>query len=98
MENNLTAHENSNNGSVELALAECWPGGPIVSNPAECKDMERDTWQNRSLPEGFPELSIGDAGELPMSKPVEIADADPSKCGQSDWRCLDAVIGGKIVS
>lgn len=31
---------------IQAALHECWPGGPIVSRPEACRDVERDTWRN----------------------------------------------------
>ena len=57
MENNF-AHQENTEDNMQVALAECWPGGPIVSNPADCRGTERDTWRNRSTPEGFPELQL----------------------------------------
>lgn len=30
---------------TQIAMAECWPGGPIVSNPKDCKDYDRDGWR-----------------------------------------------------
>lgn len=38
------------NNFIQMALAQCWPGGPIVSNPADCKDIDRDTWRRADLP------------------------------------------------
>jgi len=36
-------------------MAECWPGGPIVSNPADCRDWDRSA-QDKAL--GLPDLEI----------------------------------------
>jgi len=43
------------------AMYECWPGGPIVSKPSECREIDRSSpnpsgdLQNL----GFPNLTIG---------------------------------------
>ena len=39
------AQTGSDTEALTAALHECWPGGPIVSNPADCG--ERDTWRNK---------------------------------------------------
>ncbi|MBI5175128.1 MAG: hypothetical protein SFV17_24240 [Candidatus Obscuribacter sp.] len=49
-------HNQSNENFRQAALAECWPGGPIVSNPKDCLDQERDGW--RRSQEHLPELQI----------------------------------------
>lgn len=46
----------------QAALSECWPGGPIVSNPAECRDLDKDGW--RGIQESLPDLQITNGIEL----------------------------------
>lgn len=48
--------------SMKVALAECWPGGPIVSNPADCKDLDRDGWRvHKNI---LPDLKISNIEDL----------------------------------
>lgn len=46
----------------QLALAECWPGGPVVSNPADCRDAQRDNW--RRTQESLPDLQLTNGNEV----------------------------------
>ncbi|MBX9937911.1 MAG: hypothetical protein K2Y32_01595 [Candidatus Obscuribacterales bacterium] len=44
------------------ALAECWPGGPVVSSPADCRDVDRDSWKRTQ--ESLPDLSLTNGIEV----------------------------------
>lgn len=46
----------------QAALSECWPGGPVVSSPADCRDVDRDSWKRTQ--ESLPDLSLTNGIEV----------------------------------
>ena len=92
MDSNYEALNSTKPEQDIAALFQCWPGGPIVSNPKECP--ERDTWRNKSLPEGFPSLSITGLTDSLSSQESETVSA--KGCDVSDWRCLEKVYKPRV--
>ncbi|MBX9937910.1 MAG: hypothetical protein K2Y32_01590 [Candidatus Obscuribacterales bacterium] len=72
LENRMTTSEpdgirrQSGDNFRQLAMAECWPGGPVVSNPADCRGAERDTW--RRTQDSLPDLQLTNGNEVVAGK------------------------------
>ncbi|MEZ4486627.1 MAG: hypothetical protein R3F51_03530 [Cyanobacteriota/Melainabacteria group bacterium] len=53
--NHDSATATAGDHGISMAHAECWPGGPIVSNPQDCRDIDRTSNVDGF---GFPKLDL----------------------------------------
>lgn len=79
------AISSTGDSGINQALVECWSGGPIVSNPKDCHDIDRNVELDQM---GFPSIDTASFSSTDRDKDsisVRPLDGNPTLNPNDSW-------------